>query len=136
MPSRAYYENLPTIEVFALTGVPTIGYQLEEPVVIDRTTDAGTENAIGCDHIMVFANLTVGPLAATALNVWAEWSYDGVTYSAKEYCGAIPLAINQTGLTVATIVQLVAPYVKLHLQSSASSFTCALYASPGYYEGQ
>jgi len=136
MPSKAYYKNLTTIEAIPSDVVPTTGYTDETPAVIDRTTDGGTENAIGCDHIMVFADISSGPSAATVLNVYAEGSFDGTNYSAKEYCGTIPVEASQTGYTVATIVQMVAPYAKLYLQAPTATLTCTTYASPGYYEGQ
>jgi hypothetical protein len=136
MPSKAYLENLATIEAIPSDVVPPTGYTDATPVVIDRTTDGGTENAIGCEIIRVFANISSGPSAATALNIYAEWSFDGTNYNAKEYCATIPVAISQTGYTISRGVQLVAPYCKLYLQAPTATLTCTTYAAPEQMEGQ
>lgn len=136
MASKAYLENLATITAIPSDVVPTTGYTDETPAVIDRTTDGGSENAIGCDRVQVFANISSGPSAATALDVYAEWSFDGTNYSAKEYCGTIPVAASQTGYTVPQTVLLVAPYCKFYLQAPTATLTCTTYASPEQREGQ
>jgi hypothetical protein len=136
MASKAYLENLDTITAIPSDVVPMTGYTDETPAVIDRTTDVGSENAIGCDRVQVFADISSGPSAATALDVYVEWSFNSTDYSAKEYAGTIPVAVSQTGYTVPTTVLLVAPYCKLYLQAPSAILTCTTYASPEQWEGQ
>ena len=135
MPSKAYLENLSTIEVFAATSISTT-VNSGTPAVVDRTTDGGTENAIGCPEVVLFANVTVGPSAATALNAYVEWSFDGTNYTTAEYCCTGPVAASATGYHLIGPVMMMAPYAKFYLRAPKATLTAALYASPAYYEGQ
>ena len=135
MASKIYLENLTTIEVFAATSISTT-VNSGTPVVVDRTTDGGTENAIGCPEVVLFANVTVAPAAATALNAYVEWSFDGTNYSTSEYCCTCPVALGATGYHLIGPVMMMAPYAKFYLIAPNATLTAALYASPAYYEGQ
>jgi len=136
MLSKLYYENLTTITAIPSDVVPTTGYTDATPAVIDRTTDGGSENAIGVDHVLVFPNVTSGPSAATALDLYVEWSFDGTNYSNKAYCCTFPVAASETGYLEPRMVQMVAPYAKFYLQAPSATLTCTTYASPAQYEGQ
>lgn len=135
MPSKAYLENLSTIEVFAATSISTT-VNSGTPAVVDRSTDGGTENAIGCPEVVLFVNITVGPSAATALNAYVEWSFDGTNYTVAEYCCTCPVAASATGYRLIGPVMMMAPYAKFYLIAPSATLTAALYASPAYYEAQ
>lgn len=135
MTSIAYLENKSTITVFEATSIITTA-DSGTPTPVDRTTDGGTENAIGCDELVLFANITVGPLAATALNAYVQWSFDGTNYTVSEYCCTGPVAISATGYHIIGPVRMLAPYAKFYLRAPTAGLTAELYASPSYYEGQ
>lgn len=134
MPSIAYLENLATVTVFAATSIITTALS-GTPTVVDRNT-AASENAKGCDEVALFANVTVAPAAATALNAWVQWSYDGTNYTVAEYCATAAVAISATGYHIIGPVKMLAPYAKFYLRAPTATLTAALFASPSYYEGQ
>lgn len=135
MPSKAYLENLATIDVFSTTTISTTA-DSGTPTVVDRTTDGGTENAIGCSEVVLVANVTLAPSAATALNAYVSWSLDGTNYTVSEYCATGAVAINATGYHIIGPVMMIAPYAKFYLRAPSATLNAALYASPVYYEGQ
>jgi len=135
MPSKAYLENLTTIDVFAATSISTT-VDSGSPTVVDRTTDGGTENAIGCAEVVLVANVTAAPSAATALNAYVQWSLDGTNYTVSEYCATAAVAASATGYHIIGPVMLIAPYAKFYLRAPSATLTAALYASPAYFEGQ
>lgn len=135
MPSKAYYENLEPIEVFAATSISTTT-DSGAPTAVDRTTDGGSENAIGCDHVYLLPNVTVAPSADTALAVYAEWSIDGINWTNSKFCITFAVAASETGRLEPLRVDLIANYAKFYLRAPQATLTAALQAIPGQWEGQ
>ena len=136
MPSAAYIKNLTEITVFSATSI-SMTVRSGSPTAVDRRTSGGSNNAIGCDEVVLSANVTVAPSAATALQAWASWSFDGgSTYTAYEFCGNGDVAISATGRHIIGPVKMLAPLALFKLVAPQAALTAALFASPSYYEGQ
>lgn len=135
MSSAAYLKNLSRITVFSATSISTT-IDSGTPTVVDRRTSGGSGNAIGCDTVVLSANVSVAPSGSTAIDVYAQWSGDGgTTYSNSRYVGTLD-TVTATGETDRLSVRMVAPLAKFYLRAPSYTLTAALYAMPEYYEGQ
>ena len=118
-------------QAFQGSAIAVDAYNSQPPNAINNLIDVGGENARGAIGIDMWAtiNSSYRPSAAAYLEVWAERSIDGVTYSAKGFVMDVAISSSNDLYRVGIIYDL-APYTKFYIKAIDQSFDAKLESLP------